>query len=318
MHPDAWLVVIDPQRIFASPGQPVGLARCSPASSSPYAASPSAAGERTVVTRWVPAPDPQGSWAAYLEAWPFADVAEGDPLLVAGPRDGRHRERTSSRCRPSASGGRHSRPITGPTPHLVLAGVSTDCCVVSTALAAADAGATITVVTDACAGSTPENHRSALDVMALYPPQITLATAAEVLWQAPVSRVIHTGQALVDVVVEVPDLPARGQNVMATSATDYAGGAVAGVVAAARFGAACVHAGAHGTGPHGDLVRTALDAEGISASAPPVADRDTGICVVMVEPSAERTFVTTLGAERQISVVVAGHVRARGRATWSA
>ena len=40
------------------------------------------------------------------------------------------------------------------------------------------------------------------------------------------SRVIHTGQALVDVVVEVPDLPARGQNVMASSVADYAGGAV--------------------------------------------------------------------------------------------
>ena len=71
--------------------------------------------------------------------------------------------------------------VTGPTPHLVLAGVSTDCCVISTALAAADAGATITLVTDACAGSTPENQRAALDVMALYPPQITLATTAEVL-----------------------------------------------------------------------------------------------------------------------------------------
>ena len=116
------------------------------------------------------------------------------------------------------------------------------------------------------------------------------------------SRVIHTGQALVDVVVEVPDLPARGQNVMASSATDYAGGAVTVLVAAARFGAECVHAGAHGTGPHGDLVRAALAAEGIGASAPPVADVDTGICVVMVEPSAERTFVTTLGAERRISV----------------
>lgn len=115
------------------------------------------------------------------------------------------------------------------------------------------------------------------------------------------SRVIHTGQALVDVVVEVPDLPARGQNVMATSATDYAGGAVTVLVAAARFGAACVHAGAHGTGPHGDLVRAALAGEGIGVSAPPVPDRDTGICVVMVEPSAERTFVTTLGAERDIS-----------------
>lgn len=116
------------------------------------------------------------------------------------------------------------------------------------------------------------------------------------------SRVIHTGQALVDVVVEVPDLPVRGQNVMAASATDYAGGAVTVLVAAARFGAQCVQAGAIGTGPHGDLVRGALDREGIAAPAPPVEDLDTGICVVMVEPSAERTFVTTLGAERRITV----------------
>ena len=116
------------------------------------------------------------------------------------------------------------------------------------------------------------------------------------------SRVIHTGQALVDVVVEVPDLPDRGQNVMAASATDYAGGAVTVLVAAARFGADCVHAGAHGTGPHGDLIRDALAREGIAASAQPVEGLDTGICVVMVEPSAERTFVTTLGAERRISV----------------
>lgn len=115
-------------------------------------------------------------------------------------------------------------------------------------------------------------------------------------------RVIHTGQALVDVVIEVPDLPARGQNVMAASVTDYAGGSVTVLVAAARFGAECVHAGAHGTGPHGDLIRRALAGEGIGLSAPPVPERDTGICVVLIEPSAERTFVTTLGAERQITV----------------
>lgn len=115
------------------------------------------------------------------------------------------------------------------------------------------------------------------------------------------TRVIHTGQALVDVVIEVPDLPARGQNVMATSVTDYAGGAVTVLVAAARFGGDCVHAGAHGTGPHGDLVREALRAEGVELSAEPVPGRDTGICVVLIEPSAQRTFVTTLGAERDIS-----------------
>lgn len=114
-------------------------------------------------------------------------------------------------------------------------------------------------------------------------------------------RVIHTGQALVDLVIEVPDLPARGQNAMAASATQFAGGAVTVLLAASRLGAQCVHAGAIGTGVHGDLIRQALDADAIEASAPPVTGRDTGVCVVLVEPTAERTFVTTLGAERDIS-----------------
>lgn len=125
-------------------------------------------------------------------------------------------------------------------------------------------------------------------------------------------RVIHTGQALVDEVIEVPDLPARGQNVMASSVAEYAGGAVTVLLAAARLGAQCVHAGAHGTGPHGDLIRATLAADGITVSAPPVIERDTGVCVVLVEPTAERTFVTTLGAERDITVesLSSAHVEA--------
>lgn len=116
------------------------------------------------------------------------------------------------------------------------------------------------------------------------------------------ARVIHTGQALVDVVLEVPRLPVRGGNVNALSYRRYAGGAVSILLAAARTGAPAVHAGAHGTGPNGDLVRSALTAEGVLATAPPVPGEDTGICVVQVEPTAERTFVTTYGAERRISV----------------
>lgn len=115
-------------------------------------------------------------------------------------------------------------------------------------------------------------------------------------------RVIHTAQALVDVVVEVPSLPRRGGNVMAPPPQDYAGGAVNILLAAARQGAECVHAGATGTGPHGDLVRSALADEGVVVSSPVVPDLDTGICVVMLEPTAERTFVTTQAAERIISV----------------
>ncbi|MGP6170388.1 PfkB family carbohydrate kinase [Microbacterium sp. A204] len=115
-------------------------------------------------------------------------------------------------------------------------------------------------------------------------------------------RVIHTGQALVDLTIEIPDLPARGQNVMASSVAQYAGGAVTVLLAAARLGAECVHAGSLGAGPHGDAIRAALAADGIEASAPVVTTQDTGVCVVLVEPSAERTFVTTLGAEREITV----------------
>ena len=115
------------------------------------------------------------------------------------------------------------------------------------------------------------------------------------------TRVIHTAQALVDVVVEVDALPRRGGNAVARSYERYAGGAVNILVAAARSGADAVHAGAVGEGPNGDLVRAALAAEGVVVASPVVDGLDTGICVVMVEPSAERTFVTTQGAERRIS-----------------
>jgi sugar/nucleoside kinase (ribokinase family) len=115
-------------------------------------------------------------------------------------------------------------------------------------------------------------------------------------------RVIHTAQALVDAVMEVPRLPARGGNVMADSYQRYAGGAVTILLAAARSGANAVLAGSVGTGPNGDLVRTVLAEAGVEISSPVVEEMDTGVCIVLVEPTAERSFVTTQGAERQISV----------------
>ncbi|WP_210503061.1 cysteine hydrolase family protein [Nocardioides xinjiangensis] len=179
MHPDAWLVVIDPQRIFADPASPWGSPMF-PAVVEPVRRLAAAAAERTVVTRWVPSAEPEGSWQAYLDAWPFAQVPEDDPLLEVVPE--LHDLTDTVVSLPTfGKWSKELQAVTGPTPHLVLAGVSTDCCVISTALAAADAGATITLVTDACAGSTPENQRAALDVMALYPPQITLATSEDVL-----------------------------------------------------------------------------------------------------------------------------------------
>ena len=113
-------------------------------------------------------------------------------------------------------------------------------------------------------------------------------------------RIIHTGQALVDYVLAVPQLPVRGGNVFASAGRRSAGGAVNILVAAARNGAAALHAGAHGTGENGDLIRAALEREGVTVCNPPELDVDSGICICLLERD-ERTFVTTRGAERRIS-----------------
>lgn len=114
-------------------------------------------------------------------------------------------------------------------------------------------------------------------------------------------RVLHTAQALVDVVIEVAELPPRGGNANALSEQRYAGGAVTTLIAAARTGAEAIHGGAHGVGPHGDLVRSRLTADGVALSDVPREGDDTGYCIVLVEPTAERSFITVYGAERTIT-----------------
>jgi nicotinamidase-related amidase len=62
-----------------------------------------------------------------------------------------------------------------------MAGVSTDCCVLSTALGAADAGVHVRIAADACAGLSEQDHQRALDTMALYGPLIEITSVDEVL-----------------------------------------------------------------------------------------------------------------------------------------
>jgi sugar/nucleoside kinase (ribokinase family) len=110
-------------------------------------------------------------------------------------------------------------------------------------------------------------------------------------------RLVFAGEAIVDVVLRVPALPPRGGDMLATSSEVTAGGGFNVMSAAARHGLPVVYAGGHGTGPWGDMIRAALAAEGIALLRPADPDRDTGFDVAFVEPDAERTFVTHLGAE---------------------
>lgn len=112
-------------------------------------------------------------------------------------------------------------------------------------------------------------------------------------------RLLHVGPVIIDLVMEVDGVPAPGGGSFASSARSLPGGGFNVIVAAARTGLAVEYAGAHGTGPHGDLVRSALHEEGVKVVHPPRPD-DTGFCVAMVDPSAERTFVTHLGAEMDL------------------
>jgi ribokinase len=109
-------------------------------------------------------------------------------------------------------------------------------------------------------------------------------------------RFVHTGQVVIDLVMRVPALPPPGGDVLASATDLLPGGGFNTMQAAARAGASVLYTGGHGRGRFGDTVRAALAAEGITVALPPSAE-DTGICVVLVDDSGERTFVTSSDIE---------------------
>jgi len=121
--------------------------------------------------------------------------------------------------------------------------------------------------------------------------------------------VFSLGSILVDLTVDVPTLPERGGDVLATATRTLPGGGFNLAVAVARQGVRCVYAAGHGTGRHGDLVRAALAAASVETLLPPRPGADTGFCVVMLEPGGERTFVTMPGAEAVLTAADLAAVR---------
>src|SRR5699024_1499081 len=114
-------------------------------------------------------------------------------------------------------------------------------------------------------------------------------------------RAIHTVQAIVDLSLRIPAVPAPGADVFATDHQICAGGGFHVMVAAARDGAPVCYVGSHGTGHFGDLVRTAMAAEGIRVLPQPDRTNDTGFSVALVDDGAERRSISTLGAEGNVT-----------------
>jgi nicotinamidase-related amidase len=175
----AWLVVIDMQEIFAQRSSPWGTPGFTRASAGIQRLLPEFE-ERTVFTRFVAPATPTGAWISYYEQWPFALVPDADPLYGLAAPFAELATRVETRDTFGKWDARLADATDGAS-EIVLAGVSTDCCVISTALVAADAGVRVRVVGDACAGLSGRDHRRALATMALYAPLIEITTIDEVL-----------------------------------------------------------------------------------------------------------------------------------------
>ena len=114
-------------------------------------------------------------------------------------------------------------------------------------------------------------------------------------------KMLHTGQVIIDLVMAVDQLPQIGGDVLAQSAAFEAGGGFNVMAAAVRNGLPVVYLGRHGTGRFGDLARQAMKDEGIHIGIQMPAQRDTGICVALTDASAERSFISYIGAEGEVT-----------------
>jgi nicotinamidase-related amidase len=171
-----WLAVIDMQRIFADPDSEWRAPRFAEIVE-PVKRLAAAFADRVTFTRFI-APDvPAGAWRSYYDRWPFALQPPDSPVYELAADFG---PVPTLEVTTFGKWGPELAEWVG-SGRLVLAGVSTDCCVLSTALAAADAGVAVQVVADACAGATDETHKQALDIMSLYAPLIEVVRLSDIL-----------------------------------------------------------------------------------------------------------------------------------------
>ena len=171
------LVVIDMQAIFAEPES----AWASPGT---FEIVPNveklvaAFAGHTVFTRFVAPAEPEGAWREYYEQWSFALVPDAHPLYALLPGVGY----TGQPVVTLPTFGKWGPELAALVDdEIILSGVSSDCCVITTALAAADAGIKVRVLRDASAGVSPADHERAMAAMAMFTPLIEITDTATVL-----------------------------------------------------------------------------------------------------------------------------------------
>ena len=175
---DEWIVVIDRQRVFAESEWSTWA--CPDGSyhntDEAFARLAAAFGDRVVYTCYIAPQPPHNAWIDYFKGWPQFLVAPDDPMYdLTDDTAALAKGHAVVSCDTFGKwGDALSEAISG-AKKITVCGVATDCCVLTTVLAAADSGVAVRVAADACAGSSPENHRMDLDTIAFVTPLVTVA-----------------------------------------------------------------------------------------------------------------------------------------------
>ncbi len=128
----------------------------------------------------------------------------------------------------------------------------------------------------------------------------------------PAPRLYCLDTVLVDVDLRVASLPERAGDVRASSQLITTGGGFNAMSAATRQDLKVVYAGRLGQGPFATLARRDLRGEGIETPLESNDNLDCGVCVVLVEPDGERTFITAPGAESTLRASDLATLKVRG------
>lgn len=110
-------------------------------------------------------------------------------------------------------------------------------------------------------------------------------------------RVISLGQIIVDLTMKVNSVPKPGEDIFASAYSMRAGASYNMLFAASQMGANAQWAGVLGEGYFANIISKALNEAHISHIGIKNSTLDSGFCVALTDASAERTFVSTKGAE---------------------
>ncbi|MEN9714216.1 MAG: hypothetical protein RLZZ164_880 [Actinomycetota bacterium] len=116
------------------------------------------------------------------------------------------------------------------------------------------------------------------------------------------TRLVSFGPIVVDLINHVDRLPPSGGDARVSESVTMVGGTFNVESAASRLGLPTVFAGSVGTGFYSDLIMRDLAADNIEFAGRRLTNMDTGFCITLVEPNAERAFVTYTGADAELTL----------------